>query len=49
MNALNVINTIDDPTRHDIKLKLTLNTQAHLVDILVQTVSGVIQGVEALA
>ena len=49
MNALNVINPSDYLTGHAIQLKLTLKTQAQLVHILVQTVSGVIQGVVALA
>ena len=43
MNDLNVINPIDDPTGYDIQLKLTLKTQAQLVDMLVQNVSGFIE------
>ena len=39
-----LINLVDDPNGHEIQLKLTLNTQAQLVDVLVQTFSGVIQG-----
>ena len=39
---LNVINPINEPTGYNIQLKLTLKNQAELVDILVQTVSGVI-------
>ena len=49
VNALNSIDTINDPTGHDIQLKLILKTQAQLVDILVQTVSGIIQVVVYLA
>ena len=49
VNDLNVINTIDDPTSNNLQLKLTLKFQSQLVDILVQTVSGVIQGVVSLA
>ena len=41
-NALNVINPIDDPTGHDIQLKLTLKTQSKFIDVLVQTFSGAI-------
>ena len=48
VNALNVINNINEPTGHAIKLKLTLKTQAQFVYILVQKMSGVIQGVLAL-
>ena len=47
-NALNAINHIGDPTRHDIQLKLILKTQAQLVYIFVKTVYGVIQGVITL-
>ena len=47
-NALNSIHHIDDPTGHDIQLKLSLKTQAQLVYIFVKTVSGVIQGVITL-
>ena len=49
VNALNVINPIDDPTRNDIQLKLTLKTQTQFIDLFVQKVSGVIQGVVALS
>ena len=49
MNDLNAINPIDDPTGHDLQLKLTLKYQSQLVDILVQNVSGVIQGVADLS
>ena len=49
VNALNVINPIDDTTGHDLQLKLTLKYQDQLVDILVQNVSGVIQGVADLS
>ena len=48
LNALNVINPIGDPTGHDIRLKLNFKTQYHLVDVLVQTVSGVVQCMVAL-
>ena len=49
VNALNVINPIDDTTGHDLQLKLTLKYQDQLVYILVQNLSGVIQAVAALS
>ena len=45
---LDIINPINDHTKHSIQLNFTLKTQDWLVDVLVQTVSGVIQGVAAL-
>ena len=48
VNALNVINPIYDPTGHDTQLNLTLKTQSQLIEILVQTLSVIIQDVLSL-
>ena len=49
VNALNVINPIDEPTGNELQLNMDLKSQAQLVDILVQNLCGVMQGVLHLA